>query len=114
VYKGYYSHICGKNAAYEHEGKWFCKTHHPPTVLAKTQARAKKYETQWAAAEAKRKTEAEKRAEIERKAAMYGELLEALKLLLDREWQDDDGSLTLEQARANAKAAIAKAEGAKV
>ena len=38
------------------------------------------------------------------------ELLEALKLLLEREWQDDEGSESLENARSQAKAAIAKAE----
>jgi len=39
------------------------------------------------------------------------ELLEALKELLDREWQDDEDAPTLQQARANARAAIKKAEG---
>jgi hypothetical protein len=39
------------------------------------------------------------------------ELLEALEELLSREWQDDDGAPTLEVARSNARAAIAKARG---
>ena len=39
------------------------------------------------------------------------ELLDALKELLDREWQDDEGDYTLEMARRKARAAIAKAEG---
>lgn len=39
------------------------------------------------------------------------QLLAALKELLDREWQDDDGSETLERARYKARDAIAKAEG---
>lgn len=39
------------------------------------------------------------------------ELLDALKELLDREWQDDEGDYTLEMARRKARAAIAKAIG---
>src|SRR3954467_4780684 len=34
-----YGHVCGKNAAHEHDGVYFCKLHHPPTVLAKNAAR---------------------------------------------------------------------------
>jgi hypothetical protein len=37
------------------------------------------------------------------------ELLEALKTLLEREWQDDDGDESLTKARQQAQAAIAKA-----
>ena len=39
------------------------------------------------------------------------ELLEALKELLDREWQDDEGDFRLEMARNHARAAIANAQG---
>jgi len=39
------------------------------------------------------------------------DLLAALKELLDREWQDDNGEETLERARYKARDAIAKAEG---
>ena len=39
------------------------------------------------------------------------ELLEALKELMDREWQDDEGDFTLEVARKKSRAAIAKATG---
>lgn len=38
------------------------------------------------------------------------ELLEALKELLDREWQDDEGDYTLEMARNKSRSAIANAE----
>ena len=40
------------------------------------------------------------------------ELLEAMKELMDREWQDDEGDFTLEVARKKSRAAIAKAGGA--
>ena len=34
-----YGSPCGKTATYEHEGAYYCKTHHPPTVEAKHAAR---------------------------------------------------------------------------
>lgn len=30
---------CGRNAAYEFDGKHYCKTHHPPAVEARNSAR---------------------------------------------------------------------------
>ena len=39
------------------------------------------------------------------------DLLDALKELLDREWQDDEGDYTLEMAHRKARAAISKATG---
>lgn len=40
VSKGdYFTSACGRSAAYEHDGKHFCKTHHPPTVKAKNEAK---------------------------------------------------------------------------
>ena len=50
-------------------------------------------------------------AELRRLYALNTDLLEALKELLDREWQDDEGDYTLEMARRKARAAIAKATG---
>ena len=35
VWSNYRYKRCEKGAAYEHEGKMYCKTHHPPTVEAK-------------------------------------------------------------------------------
>ncbi len=47
IYSGYLSsHACGKGAAYEHEGKWYCKTHHPPTAKAKNEARNAKWQAE--------------------------------------------------------------------
>ena len=78
---------CGKTARYEHEGRWYCKRHHPPTVQAKLDARNKKFEEDWKS-RLQAETEAnEARAEMQRKAAAYDgliaqrdALLEALKL----------------------------------
>jgi len=49
--------------------------------------------------------------EIERLENINADLLSALKELLDREWQDDNGEETLERARYKARDAIVKAEG---
>ena len=49
--------------------------------------------------------------ELRRLHGVNQDLLEALKELLDREWQDDEGDFTLEMARKKARAAIAKATG---
>ena len=78
---------CGKTARYEHEGKWYCKTHHPPTVQEKLDARNEKWQAKWNAQEQARKEAEEARAEMQRRAAAYDgliaqrdALLEALKL----------------------------------
>ena len=34
-------HSCGRTATLEHNGGWYCKTHHPPTVNAKFESRYK-------------------------------------------------------------------------
>jgi len=46
---------------------------------------------------------------IEQLESINGELCEALKYLLEREWQDDEGEETLNTARNMAKVALAKA-----
>ena len=66
----YRSYACGKNASLEHDGKHYCKLHHPPTVWAKRDARNAKWDAEFeekqkrtaeasaAAAEQKRRAEA--------------------------------------------------------
>jgi hypothetical protein len=34
---------CGKRGAHECEGKFYCKTHHPPTIAAKREASFQKW-----------------------------------------------------------------------
>lgn len=43
MYSNWSSHNCGKNAKYEHEGKWYCGTHNPPVVAARRKARDDKW-----------------------------------------------------------------------
>lgn len=61
-------HACGRSANYEHEGKHYCKTHHPPTVKAKADIRTAKYNA-----------ESTKRVNTIIKAAMFDEVFGALK-----------------------------------
>ena len=78
---------CSKTARYEHEGRWYCKRHHPPTVQEKLDARHKKWEEDSKSRLQAVKEANEARAEMQRKAAAYDgliaqrdALLEALKL----------------------------------
>lgn len=83
IYTGYWSKTCGKGAAYEHEGKWYCKTHHPPTVKAKDEARTAKWQAEWDALnQAKEKARAAA-AEQKRRADCYDALVERVKELED-------------------------------
>jgi hypothetical protein len=104
---------CGKTARHEHEGRWYCKRHHPPTVQAKLDARNKKWEEDSKSRLQAVKEANEARAEMQRKAAAYDgliaqrdALLEALKGLVA--WADDlrrDGPVEdLRKARAAIKA----------
>lgn len=62
---------CGKNALHEHDGKWYCKKHHPPTINAKEDARRAKW-----AAEAERSSQERKAAaEQKRRADAYEGLI---------------------------------------
>ena len=78
VWKDFHHCRCQVNASLEHDGEWWCKTHHPPTVKAKLEAKSAKWQEQWAA---ERKAAQEKRhAEEEkaRKAAAYDRLMDRI------------------------------------
>ena len=79
---GHYRMVsCGKKAGHEHEGRWFCKTHHPPTIEEKRAAKTAKWNAEWDAKMAREKKAKEDKAEMERKAAMFDELLKAINSL---------------------------------
>ena len=77
-----YGHSCHNSAKHEHEGAWYCKTHHPPTVEAKRAARTnawkKDYDERMAAHEAQHRQQ----AEHARRAECFDDLLAALQLLV--------------------------------
>jgi hypothetical protein len=99
------SHQCGKTAQYEHEGQWYCKTHHPPTVAAKAEARQEELDRKWRYEKSLRDKADAERAEMKRRAALFPVLLEALKLAQQIIGHPDDAHSKLIDA------AIAKAEG---
>jgi len=108
------SHTCGRAAAFEFGGRWFCKTHHPPTVKAKDEARHKAYTDKFNAEMARNAAARKAAAEQARRAACFDDLLEALQRLMQHaNWMEscshDDEGIKRDIERASA--AIAKAEG---
>jgi len=49
IYSGWASYACGCNAKLEHEGKWYCKRHHPPTMAERSRPRKEARELKWKA-----------------------------------------------------------------
>lgn len=64
---------CRHKAAYEYEGRWYCKTHHPPTMQAKRDARDAEWKAQFDA----------RRRERERVSKLDALKDRALKLCVD-------------------------------
>jgi hypothetical protein len=104
-------HTCSRNAKYEHEGKWFCKTHHPPTVQQKLDARNAAWEKDFEARQRAHGEAQAAKAETDRRAALYPELLEALKDIVNID--PVDAALDPQRAVRVARAIITKAQGEK-
>lgn len=116
VYSGHYigSHTCNKTARYEHNGEWYCKTHHPQTVEEKRRAHAAKWEAKFDAEMAQRAQQHREHAEMQRKAAAYDTLLEALKSIAeccDENHAGRDYASRQTEIRGIARAAIKAVEG---
>mgnify|MGYP003452791369 CR=1 FL=1 len=107
IFGDYRQYRCGVTAKYEHEGSWYCKTHHPPTVKAKDAARSAKFraklDAERDAAQAKKLAADEQK----QRADCYDDLLEALRLIATAE----NSALDLAYCKGIARAAIAKATG---
>ena len=73
-------HQCARSGTLEHEGKLYCKTHHPPTVKAKDEERSARWRAEWAAEKAASEKKSAEAAEIKSKAAEY----DAIKAERDR------------------------------
>lgn len=114
----YYGYPCGKGAAFEHEGKWYCKTHHPPTVKAKNEAYSAKLDSEFAAKRAQEKAAIDAAAEQKRKADAYdqlaernAELVEALQDFVERFGPvRDEFIFSKRMAIDKARAALAKCQ----
>ncbi len=102
---------CSKTARYEHEGRWYCKRHHPPTAQEKLDARDKKFEEDWKSRLQAAKEANEARAEMQRKAAAYDTLLEALNDIANTD--PVDAALDPQRAVRIARAAIKAVEETK-
>lgn len=116
----YRSYNCGKNASLEHDGKHYCKLHHPPTVWAKRDARNAKWDAEW---EEKKKKAAEASTAAEeqkRRADAYDQLVERVKeleeackhcedLLMRHEINCINGEEIADTALAMLRAALSKA-----
>lgn len=74
-YGSFNRRYCDKNATLEHDGKWYCKLHHPPTVKAKSAARMEAYRDRVRAEVSAVREKREAAAEVQRKAAAYNRLV---------------------------------------
>ena len=44
---GWHRYKCSRRGSYQHEGKLYCKIHHPPTAKAKRDARTKAWNAEY-------------------------------------------------------------------
>lgn len=97
---------CLNDGKVERDGGWYCGVHDPVAIEEKSEAIHKKYMEEFEATQKAKKASAEKRAEEQRRACCFDDLLEALKSLL----QDVRMANSMNGA-IKARAAIAKATG---
>ena len=103
---------CRHGASLEHEGKHFCKRHHPPTMQAKGEARQAEWRERTDREIAAREAANAASKEINRRAALFPDLLDALQKIAAIQNQSDGPDWEeIEEARGIANAAIAKATG---
>jgi hypothetical protein len=75
-------YMCGRNAKQEHEGRWYCGTHYPPTVEAKRAARQAAWQKEYDERNAAHKAQRLQQAEHARRSECFDDLLAALQLLV--------------------------------
>ena len=109
VFSDHWSRPCGKSAAHEYEGHWYCKTHHPPTVAAKSAARSEWRQAKWDAEREAARAKKLAADEQKRRADCYDDLLTELRLIAGTD--PVDAALDPQRAVRVARAAIARATG---
>jgi hypothetical protein len=82
------SHQCKHTGKLEHEGKFYCALHHPPTIGAKTTAKLEAWNKEWDDKRKAREAADAEKAEMERRAGLYPELLAALKKAVETTYSD--------------------------
>lgn len=110
TYNGHSFNRCDSGASYMHEGKMYCKRHHPPTVRAKDNARNAAWQEKQNALEKEREKVHAAKMEVERRASMFDELLTTL---IEVQHYITDNSHRGIQMQEKVSALIAKAEAAK-
>jgi hypothetical protein len=116
IWNGFGYHDCNKSASLEHEGKHFCKIHHPPSIMERRLAANVKFQAKMNAEREARREANDALQERDRRAALFPELLETLNKIND--WacfasEEDIAArlMALQQIGVHARAAIAKATG---
>ena len=97
-------HICSRGATHEHDGRYYCKSHHPPTVAAKIKARNEAWEEKFAREAVELEAKLALAREQERRAALFPEMLTGLQIIADSEQEDS-------KIGCIARALVAKATG---
>jgi uncharacterized Zn finger protein (UPF0148 family) len=111
--------LCGNKAKFERDGKHYCGIHDPVTIKEKDDAKNAKWLAERDAIDASRNAARDAQKELERRAACFDNLLEALKeLCKTHEWLFDGNEpngkvLSSSSAVAKAYKAIKQAEETK-
>jgi uncharacterized Zn finger protein (UPF0148 family) len=72
------SHQCKHTGKLEHNGKFYCALHHPPTVNAKSTAKLEARNKEWDDKRKAREAAEAAKAEMARRAELYPEMLNEL------------------------------------
>ena len=83
VWDRFHFRPCDRAGSYEHEGRWYCKPHHPPTEQAKRDARDKKFREDFESRQQASREAEKAHAEMQRKAAAYDGLIAQRDALLE-------------------------------
>lgn len=109
VWDGPFSSSCGRRASLQHDGRDYCKMHHPPTRDAKRKEKDEARAAQWERDDKDRKERAKHAAEMKRRAECFDELTAALTNLAAL-YDTDEGCRSAPEYIA-ACAALARARG---
>lgn len=74
----YSSHQCSKTGSLQHEDRWYCKTHHPPSAEERRSEKHNERQAAWHKRVKAENQEYAERAELLRKAGHFNDLLDAL------------------------------------
>ena len=70
------SYPCPRNGTLEHDGKWWCKQHHPPSVSARSEERRAERSKKWSVQLKQNQDRRTAQAELERRGRAYRALID--------------------------------------